>query len=255
MLLRRITKHVTDQNWFAVFIDFLIVVVGVFIGIQVSNWNETRAERGAESEYLVALEQDVAASLDEIKIIKEILDEQDKARKVLYDFSLSDKESLDSAQWPDLINKALWSFKTLDISNTTFESLRSSGRLSILSDDTLVIALQELSVLLNEAESEKNMELNLLERFGDPILYENLDMGAVFQKRSLQDKRVYVPWVKETSGSIGNPDILKTQKFRNALLFRSSTASERILTLERVKTKYKVIQILINDRQKELGDK
>ena len=31
MLLRRITKHVKDQNWFAVFIDFLIVVVGVFI--------------------------------------------------------------------------------------------------------------------------------------------------------------------------------------------------------------------------------
>ena len=36
MLLRRITKHITEQNWFAVFIDFLIVVVGVFIGIQVA---------------------------------------------------------------------------------------------------------------------------------------------------------------------------------------------------------------------------
>jgi len=42
MLLRRITKHVKDQNWFAVFIDFIIVVVGDFIGIQVANWNETR---------------------------------------------------------------------------------------------------------------------------------------------------------------------------------------------------------------------
>jgi hypothetical protein len=42
MLLRKITNHVTDQNWFAVFIDFIIVVVGVFIGIQVANWNETQ---------------------------------------------------------------------------------------------------------------------------------------------------------------------------------------------------------------------
>jgi len=40
MILRRITEHVKDQNWFAVGIDFFIVVVGVFIGIQVSNWNE-----------------------------------------------------------------------------------------------------------------------------------------------------------------------------------------------------------------------
>ena len=29
MILRSITKHVRDQNWFAVGIDFLIVVVGV----------------------------------------------------------------------------------------------------------------------------------------------------------------------------------------------------------------------------------
>ncbi|NNE40599.1 MAG: hypothetical protein HKN14_06735 [Marinicaulis sp.] len=43
MLLRRITEHVKAQNWFAVFLDFLIVVVGVFIGIQVSNWNDARA--------------------------------------------------------------------------------------------------------------------------------------------------------------------------------------------------------------------
>ena len=42
MLLRRVTEHVKAQNWFAVGIDFIIVVVGVFIGIQVSNWNEDR---------------------------------------------------------------------------------------------------------------------------------------------------------------------------------------------------------------------
>ncbi len=48
MLLRRISKHVTEQNWFAVFIDFLIVVVGVFIGIQVANWNETIYEQKKE---------------------------------------------------------------------------------------------------------------------------------------------------------------------------------------------------------------
>ncbi|MEL6416192.1 MAG: hypothetical protein AAFQ15_14735 [Pseudomonadota bacterium] len=44
-MLRRITKHVQDQNWFAVGIDFAIVVIGVFIGIQVANWNEARVEQ------------------------------------------------------------------------------------------------------------------------------------------------------------------------------------------------------------------
>jgi hypothetical protein len=47
MLLRSISKHIKDQNWFAVFVDFLIVVVGVFIGIQVSNWNAAISNNAA----------------------------------------------------------------------------------------------------------------------------------------------------------------------------------------------------------------
>jgi len=43
MLLRSITKHVKDQNWFAVGLDFFIVVVGVFIGMQVANWNDVQS--------------------------------------------------------------------------------------------------------------------------------------------------------------------------------------------------------------------
>lgn len=52
MILRRVTEHVKAQNWFAVFLDFVIVVTGVFIGIQVANWNEDRALREREQVYL-----------------------------------------------------------------------------------------------------------------------------------------------------------------------------------------------------------
>ena len=59
MLLRRVTKHVKDQNWFAVGVDFVIVVIGVFIGIQVANWNTARIDRAEESAFLKTLQQDV----------------------------------------------------------------------------------------------------------------------------------------------------------------------------------------------------
>jgi hypothetical protein len=42
MLLRRVIEHVRDQNWTAIGIDFVIVVIGVFVGIQVANWNSER---------------------------------------------------------------------------------------------------------------------------------------------------------------------------------------------------------------------
>ena len=55
MILRRLSEHVKEQNWFAVALDFLIVVVGVFIGIQVSNWNAARSDRIEEQKLLMRL--------------------------------------------------------------------------------------------------------------------------------------------------------------------------------------------------------
>ena len=45
MFLRRLIANLQAQNWTAIGLEFLIVVVGVFIGTQVSNWNQERIER------------------------------------------------------------------------------------------------------------------------------------------------------------------------------------------------------------------
>lgn len=63
MILRRITKHVKDQNWTAVALDFAIVVVGVYIGIQLGNWNETRADRRAYLDAMHRLAEESAETL------------------------------------------------------------------------------------------------------------------------------------------------------------------------------------------------
>ena len=42
MILRRITANFRRQDWMAVVIELVIVILGVFIGIQVSNWNQAQ---------------------------------------------------------------------------------------------------------------------------------------------------------------------------------------------------------------------
>lgn len=61
MLLRRIMQHVSDQNWFAVALDLMIVVVGVFLGFQVTEWNAERRDRSEESEIISRLHQEIEA--------------------------------------------------------------------------------------------------------------------------------------------------------------------------------------------------
>jgi len=52
MILRRLSEHVKSQDWFAVAVEFVIVVAGVFMGLQVQDWNEARKERIEEHDLL-----------------------------------------------------------------------------------------------------------------------------------------------------------------------------------------------------------
>ncbi len=65
MLLRQITKNLKSQNWAAVSLDLAIVVLGIFLGLQVSQWYEDQQERELESSILERLhaEFELRASL------------------------------------------------------------------------------------------------------------------------------------------------------------------------------------------------
>jgi hypothetical protein len=63
MILRRVIEHVKTQHWTAIWIDLLIVILGVFIGIQVSNWNSERADRSAEKRHLEEIAEDLRADI------------------------------------------------------------------------------------------------------------------------------------------------------------------------------------------------
>lgn len=52
MILRRLSQSLKTQNWTAIWIEFILLVIGVFLGIQVANWNEERVDR---MEYEAAL--------------------------------------------------------------------------------------------------------------------------------------------------------------------------------------------------------
>lgn len=59
MILRRLTANLRAQNWTAIGIDFLIVVLGVFVGIQASNWNQARIERADTRRLLMRIEPEI----------------------------------------------------------------------------------------------------------------------------------------------------------------------------------------------------
>lgn len=62
MIGRRVRGNFAKLNWFAVTVDLAIVVIGVFLGTQASNWNQDRLDRRRGAEYRRRLVIDLAAT-------------------------------------------------------------------------------------------------------------------------------------------------------------------------------------------------
>ena len=61
MIRRRVIENLRNQQWTAVGIELMIVVLGVFIGLQASNWNQDRLSAGQAATFAERLTADLRA--------------------------------------------------------------------------------------------------------------------------------------------------------------------------------------------------
>ena len=146
MILRRLSQSIKEQNWAAIVIEFILLVAGVFLGMQVSNWNQESGERAAEIGYLGGLKEDVDYSIRRLRVLILALEGQQVARARLYDFATDPRSTLEPAERDRLILIGLFELPQLDINEVTFETLKSSGRLAAIHSQKLLSELQSLSV-------------------------------------------------------------------------------------------------------------
>ncbi len=59
MILRRLSQSLKEQNWTAIVIEFILLVSGVFLGIQVANWNAERVANKQSDIFTERLREDL----------------------------------------------------------------------------------------------------------------------------------------------------------------------------------------------------
>lgn len=69
MLLRRFLEHLRKQPWTAIAIEFLIVVLGVFVASQVTEWSAAQADRRLGREYSARLISDLEQDLEHRRVL------------------------------------------------------------------------------------------------------------------------------------------------------------------------------------------
>ena len=210
MRLRSLTKHIRDQNWFAVLLDFFIVVVGILIAFQITNWNEARSNFAEEREILrqlsiefevieagatdsLAFQQNAIAGLTTIAASLDagILNENDRAlfeQGLLYGYTIY----------------------TSSDRSTVLGEIISSGKSSLLKNKDLLRELMRYNAYLNEfasaediiSEQQTAILPNFTNRFSYDLEQTTLVAGSSFK-----------------IAAIGNYDfetMVKDPAFRNA---------------------------------------
>lgn len=149
MPLRRMNEHVKSQNWLAVFLDFVVVLSGVFLGIQFSNWNDARQQRAQEALYLERLSQDFDLIIDRLELGLDATRTSVESGQLLLDYIEASETGQDEPSREEA-TAALGRIGTSAAPagpSATFTEMVSSGDLSIIRDDTLRDALFEYDLI------------------------------------------------------------------------------------------------------------
>ncbi len=135
--LLRVAEHIRTQNWTAIGIDFVIVVLGVFVGIQVSNWNAARMDAAKADAYVARivdnLRSDIASIEDREVFWGKVIAHGDSA--IHY---AETGELVEGSAWKTVLAfyqaSQVWPWTSND---TTYRELLNGGDLRLIEDEKL----------------------------------------------------------------------------------------------------------------------
>jgi len=146
-------QHLKDQNWFAVGLDMLVVIVGIFLGMQVTEWNEHRKDREDEVEFVNRLHEDLLLVQETSSRVLErrigTFHDLSDAVKILFDKDSGaqlTKAQCDAIGNSDILNIVIAELPSL-------AELQASGRLEIISNReirTSAVVLQQRITVVKE---------------------------------------------------------------------------------------------------------
>jgi len=195
MILRRFMQHVEKQNWFAVGLDVVVVIFGVYIGIYLGELADERAIRSDVRDALevvrVQLEQDLKAVDRIIAYRQEKLTEPERLLPMIA------SEPFDEAAFGQGLLTAFSRIYTYFPKSSGYVNMKDNGYLARLDDPAL---LEALTYLFDQVYVRH------------VVVADESDQNTFFYVRNV----VAVYWNIADPGFIGDKDVARA-RVSNAL--------------------------------------
>ncbi len=242
MILRRFMKHVTDQNWLAVGLDVLVVIVGIFLGLQVQEWNEDRKNINQLNLAFDRLELEFKENLDLLNDIR--VDDEVTSAKIQDGFKLllTCQSNLHETE-VDKFNEILRltsSSRNIMIKMEAFDNLREQDQFGFLLDDLMLSALNDFNYKVNRISRETD--------YTELAAWENAPFrlsDVTFKENSINGDFYVIPVFKETALiNCENDGLVKSlNDYFSFIVFKLENTRELIKETEKVLTLVRIREL------------
>ncbi len=222
MILRRLSQSLKEQNWTAIWIEFVLLVLGVFLGIQVANWNEARRDHDRERAYLLRISAELEESVASIEKSNELTQQRMAMNQLAIDSALDPAlVRADPGRFIQAIKQGNYTYAP-NVHGYTFEEIKSNGELGIFSDPKL-----SLELMAFYSDMQSRTQWNELR-----ALYQ-----AEYAKRSagiLSPAQMAIG--QDASGNIRSDDIVGAMAARDRMIARTEFLDWVPVTLQSRRT-------------------
>ena len=137
MSLAKLPARLREHDWAGAIIELLIVVVGILIALQVSNWNEERHDRARADSYYRRLHASLVTGRKSMEDTLAFWRQVSAYGRAAMDFSETGKR-VEGSNWKTLL--AYYQASQLmpfELEDTTFLEMRDTGNLTLIRDEAL----------------------------------------------------------------------------------------------------------------------
>ncbi|MGA8278804.1 MAG: hypothetical protein WB784_11500 [Rhodanobacteraceae bacterium] len=244
MILRRIAGQLKQQHWTGVFIELAIVVLGVFIGLQVDNWNQARADQNRLDQQLSAFESELETNLVQIKDYRRHAASQISAINELRATFATGSANTN----PDHIDKLLFlvvGIRDLHPELTAYRALADSGSLRRLSGTPLRRDISRWEIDLAWVQRLDRDALVHRDSIVLPFYTRQMSFAAAIENRSDIKGHGFAP-----SRFRNNTDQLaKSEEFENMLALRFAIEAQVLDTSETLEQSTKALIATLKKRE------
>ena len=162
MILKRLRQAFATRNWNTALLEITVLVIGIFLGLQVDDWNEARKHRQEETVYLNKLSDDLtvmqAALVIKVDRHDESIQKMTAALHALEDCRISDTTRSDlSFTLERYQNSAVFNYLS-----ATYDEMVASGALARIGDQELKQQIaQTFSLLANLSANQRSFRISM----------------------------------------------------------------------------------------------